>query len=246
MKEVYISEPAYIRMQIYDDGEGSFSLDSKTGWFWYGGTDDFLLGLLRVGDSTASEKFLKELKEENITKEDIKKAIYKSLDKNPSDGLYHLLGDNANYMGFDIYDEWIDIEERIKDCLTLHGIDEKKAEDIAKEITHEASYYQPPPSEVFEKKEKEFTEYVPHKVRSWKNVVKKSIEYCDAKYNEIDDFVKCIYDELLPLKEDLSIDFIDSYYAELEKSLQKIDKNKIQEIGNKFNVPIDKIEACLR
>jgi|GEM_PF-3391014 len=245
-KDVMITEPAYVHMELYGDGEGAFSLDSKTGWAWYGDTDDFLLGLLRVGDSTVGKKFLDKLKEENITKKEIITAIKKSLEKNPSDGLYHLLGDNSTYIGFGVYDEWSDIDYRLKECLEEKGV--KNPEDVADEIIGEATYYQPSTKEVFERMEKELTKDMSkytNKRGSWKDVVNKAIRVCDNKYREVDKFVDCIYDELLPLREDLTKAFHEQYESKVYDAFQKLNDNDLKKVSKETGVDFSKIKACV-
>jgi len=246
-KEVLISDPAYVHMEIYSDGEGAFSLDSKTGWAWYGDTDNFLLGLLRVGDSTVWKKFLDEFKKENITKKEIITAINKSLEKDPSDGLYHLLGDNSAYLGFGMYDEWADIEHELKRCLEREGI--KNPDDVTDEIVDKAAiYYQPSTKEVFERMERELTKDMSaytDKKGSWKDVVNEAIRKCDNQYEETDDFVECIYDELLPLKEDLTEKFYEEYYSEVYKAFREVTDRDLKEISNKTGVDFSKIKACV-
>lgn len=247
-KQVLISSPAYIRMEIYKDGEGSFSLDSKTGWSWYGDTDNFLLGLLRVGSAHGEicNKFLEELEDEEVTKEDIKTAIKKSLQKDPSDGLYHLLGDNANYLGFGIFDEYADVDYSLEKCFEDKGIKKSKIRDVVNEIIFRASLKSPSTSEFFEKKEAELTRDMrPYANGSWKDVVNDAIDYCDIRYKDVSQFVECIWDRLIPLKEEISEDFISEYEYECRKSLTELSKDDIDEISKKTGVDKNKIEACI-
>lgn len=233
-------------MQIYEDGEGSFSLDSKTGWAWYGDTDEFLLGLLRVGDSTLWKKFLDELKKEGVTKKEIITAINKSLEKDPSDGLYHLLGDNATYLGFGVYDEWADIDYALTECLKEKGV--KNPRDVADKIIGEATIHQPSTSEVFERLEKELTKDMSkytNRKGSWKDVVKNAIHTCNAKYKEVDEFVECIYDELLPLKEDLTKTFYEKYEDGVRRAFYKLSDRDLKKISNETGIDFSKIEACV-
>ena len=245
-KEAVVYSPAYIHMDIYNNGEGKFSLDDKVGWAWYGTTDEFLLGLLRVGDSTQYNKFLEEIKREGITKDDIKTAIKKSLDKNPSDGLYHLLGDNGSYLGFNVPDEWSDIQYGLKRCLEREGVE--NAEDVADEIVFEASLHQPSTKEIFEEMENRLTwdmSYYTDKQGSWKKVVNDTIQYCDANYDDVDGFVDCINDKLLSLKEDLIQDFYNEYGQKAVNALHNLSNDTLKEKSVKMGVDVEQIKACI-
>jgi len=247
-KRVSIYFPAYVSMEILHDDEGvsgSFSIDDKIGWCWYGEDDEFLLGLIRVARSSINKKFLDKLKQSDVTKDEIKEAIKNSIEKNPSDGLYALLGDNATYTGFGVYDEWSDIEYNIKDCLEDDGVSSETAEKVAREITDKAVYYQPSTKEVFEKLEKEYTKdmypYTP-KGKSWKDAVTDAIHKCDAKHEDVGDFVDCIADEL---NFDLAEDFYNEYSARLNEAVHKLNKEDIKDVSEETGVDVSLIEACI-
>ena len=250
-KSASIYEPAYVTMEIdheKDGIHGSFSLDDKVGWCWYGDDDEFLLGMLRVGDSQVSDKFKEELADSNITKHEIKEAIKTSLRKNPSDGLYHILGDNRNYLGFDIGDEFYDEEYEIRSCLEENGVDRDKAEEVASMITEEASWEVPDTKDIFEELEKELTKDAYRLVSknvSWKKVVMDAIDACNTK-KTASEFFDCIADELVPLKEEGMDAFYSDYMDAVYEAMSKVthDKNKLKEIANKTGVDFKKVEKC--
>ena len=248
-KQLSIYSPAYVNMELYEDGTGSFSLDDKVGWAWYGDDDDFVLGLIRVGDSTVARKFIDELNESDIDRSEIKEAIEKSLDKNPSDGLYHILGDNSTYLGFGVQDELIDEEYEIKRCLESSGVNEKLAEEIAEEIVGEALLEAPPTSDVFERLENRLTnnayDLVGEKKR-WKDVVKEAVDVCIEKEKTTGDFVECVLEKLLPLKQEGMELFFNEYGSKLREKLYEVANRKeiIDKISKKTGVDSDVITFC--
>ena len=241
-----IYNPAYVNMELYSDGTGAFSLDNKSGWAWYGDDGAFLLGLLRVADSDVWHKFKKEVKKENIPKEYVKKAILNSIKKNPRDGLYHLIGDNAAYLGFGITDEWVGIECELSNCLKDKGV--KNAEDVADEIVGEATYHQPSTDRVFKEientSEKDMGKYT-HKKGSWKHVVEEVVEKCDTLHDEAPDFMECVVDELEPVKEDLHDAFREKFDAGVYNALKSLSDNELEEISSKTGADLNAIKECV-
>lgn len=254
-KTVSVYTPAYVRMDLHSDGTGDFSLDDKAGWAWYGGNDEFLLGMLRVGSSRGGlyTKFRKELQDSNIKKEMIAEAIEKSIEKNPSDGLYHILGDNSSYLGFGLPEELIDEEDNIKECLEETGLPEEMAEDIAGEIRDIALWKTPSSQDIFNKLEKELAKDVSPLVgekKEWKEFVKDAIDVCMKKEDTAEDFMDCVIDELLPLKEEGISLILSEHNIAAYNALSKVAKDRrvLSDIATRFGrgkIDVRTIERCI-
>lgn len=255
-RRVYVFHPAYIHMDLWkeEDGwHGAFSLDDRVGWSWYGDDDTFLLGLLRVYDTNKEviNEFEKEVEDEGVRKKEIKEAILNSLKQDPSDGLYHLLGDNSMYMGFGIIDEYAGFEHEMNACLREKLGDLEKAKQITFDIVDEAIDYEKSSEEVFEEIEKRLTKNssdLTGKNVSWKEFVKETIDKCDAEHKDTTGFLECVADELLELKDDGIELFYVEYDANIREAIEKAvsKKKKMKEIAEKHNILFGDMEACIR
>jgi len=247
-KSVSIYSPAYVSMDIYHDGDvvgGSIAIDDKVGWCWYDEDDEFLLGLIRIAKSSIDEQFLEKMRQSDVTKEEIKSAIKHSIEKNPSDGLYALLGDNATYTGFGVDGEWEDIKYDIQKCLEENGLPSEKADDVADTIIGKAVFHQPSTREVFEKLEKRYTENMypyAEEGKSWKDVVMDAIDKCDEKHKDASGFVDCVTEKL---NLDLDESFYGEYYETAYDALHEVDKDDIKDVSNETGIDSSLIEKCI-
>jgi len=256
-KTAFISNSAvYTSMDIWreqDGTHGSFTLDDKLGgWYWHGDDDEFLLGLLRVGNSKIYDEFKEDLEESKITKNDMAEAIKTSLNKRPSDGIWHIIGDNRNYKGFDRYDEFYDEEYSIKQCLTHdQKVSKKKAEEVASRITDEASWKMKSTEDIFEELEESISNDVGRLAigshnKSWKEFVMDVVDGCKTAEDTATGFMDCVTDELLELKEEGEEAYEEDYRDAIYEALAEVisDKKVLKDIAKDTGVPFSKVEAC--
>jgi len=245
-KSATLYSPAYVDLDICKERNkiyGDWSLDDKMGWAWYGEDDEFILGILRVGNSSVYDDFQKELEESNITKNELKKAMLHSINKNPKDGLYHLIGDNSAYLDFQGISDSIyeDMEYDVSECLKNNFIPDDKAEEVASELTYNALDEAKPIEKIFEEYEDDLAKNF-RDSKSWKEFIKETIEACDT-YEKAKDFLDCIVDKVNEEKEEVRKGFWEevrnSYYESYN-----LKKEDIKELSKEYDVPEKLIDYC--
>jgi chemotaxis regulatin CheY-phosphate phosphatase CheZ len=254
--EVKRIDTNHITMKIYDDGTGKINLDDLIGWRHSGDKDQFLLNLLRISTSRINELFLKKMHESTknpdyITKKEIISAIKKSMELDPSDGLYHILGDNAMYDWDDklvnmSYDDAYEIEKCIKD----NYYTQEKAQKIADNIRDRIDDNLPSLSDILDETRDELTE-------DWKNHIDDAIEQCDEenimqlspffrkKISDAANFISCVAEKAQDFKEDVTDVLFENisnkYYEE-----RNITDDFLKEISEKHEIPVDVLQHCSR
>lgn len=147
---------------------------SDAGWYWDGDQNDFVGFMMRLNSSTEKEKFLNDLKENNVSFDRLKPFLIKSAEK--GDGLYELSGDNSRWKFGQGKEEDID-EYLSNDDITL-TLKQKDKFERSYDYTDRASF------ENFEK------EYKKEYVQKIKELVNQSTSTSD------------VFDNLTELKED--------------------------------------------
>ena len=250
MKSATIYNPAYINMEIAKDidvGEifGRWSVDDNIGWRWSGDDESFILGMLRVLKSRASDQFDKELEESDITKDDIKKAILHSINKDPKDGLYSLIGDNNAYLDFqNLADgEYYDREHEIKQCLKNNFLNEEKIDSLADDIIYKALSDVRSSKEIFEEYEQELVKDFKNG-KTWRDFVKDSVKACDH-HKTAKEFMTCVFEEIMTEEESI----IEGYHEKFRNAYYedyKLDDETITELVEKHDVSDKIISHCGR
>jgi hypothetical protein len=244
-KEFGLSGPMYyVSMDITKKG-GKFTIDDKSGWYWSGTDDTFLTGLIRIQKSKMYNDFLEQIRDSDITKSDIKNAILSSLKRDKKDGLYPLLGDNRVYEGHDSFIDslWSDSAEEIKGCLEKHNYDKDFSEKVSDDIVSDAVSKLPSSHEIFNKYETELSKDFLNKKKPWKDVVKGIVDACNRSEKTVDNFIKCIGDEI----SEFNLDDPETVYEreyEAWSSNYRITDKSISEISEKHGIPAKLLDHC--
>lgn len=246
IKEVSSDKGAYIDMVILKNGGGKFSLDDRIGWRWSGDDESFLLGILRVGGSSVADEFYKELETSDVTKADFKRAIRHSLNKDPKDGLYSLIGDNSAYEDYNGLgdSEYSNQQYEVKNCLEDNFYEKEKAEKIADVILMKSTENVPGSREIFEEYENELTKNYSGK-KSWKQFVENNIiKGCDHE-GTAKDFMKCVHGALEQEKENIREGFYE-HYTNAIMGAMSISDDDLKEIAEEHDIPYKVVEHCAR
>jgi len=202
--EIMYPKGAYVRLDIWKDEKGrkhgAWSLDDKMGWCWYGEDDMFLLGLLRVNSVIP---YMRETLNTKFSKDDIAEAIRTSLSLNPTDGLYHILGDNAYFMQDIEFDESAEAEyweQDWRDYLAENlGIPEHKAKEIAEEIVDDMWIHYSLKDDDMEAELMEDASAIYDDARrgqKWKDYVLEKVRKCEDVTTTTTEFMECVNDSL--------------------------------------------------
>lgn len=246
VKEVRSTNGAYVHMDILKNGGGKFYLDDRMGWMWSGDDESFLLGILRVGGSdVVADEFYKKLEASDVTKADIKRAILHSLDKDPKDGLFSLIGDNVAYEGGsdDSNDDpyWADLTS----CLENNFNEEDTAKEIAADIIEKSTENVPGSREIFNKYENKLAKNYTLQPggKSWKHFVKNNIVAgCDHE-GTAKAFMRCVYYSLEQEKENIREGF-DEHRTNAIMNATSISDAHLKELAEKYNIHYKVIEHC--
>jgi hypothetical protein len=152
------------------DKKGSMKVSlgntTDTGWYWSGNQNDLNGFLFRLNHSTEKDKFLEDVKEENINFVQIKPQLIKSVER--GNGLYEMSGDNIVWH----FGEQDDVDENYE--MEESGLTKEQKDNIYTE-------YMPITYEEFAKKNS----------KNYKEQMKKAINESDSyeefmeKQNEI-------------------------------------------------------------
>lgn len=246
VKEMTMHAP-YINMKFFKDGGGEFNLDDGVGWRWWGTDDTFLLGLIRVGNSKVYDGWKKLLAEHrDITKNDIKGAIKRSLNKDPKDGLYTLIGDNVAYKDFDCLSdaEYSNRQYDVKECLENNFYEKEIADKVADNIVYEALKNTRSSEEIFEDYEAELTKDFDGQGKSWKEVVEDIIDVCN-KHKKAVDFTDCVTDEINEHKEGIREGFYERFTEDYWEHFS-LDDEDVKRLAEEHELPEKIISHCGR
>jgi len=237
-----------IDMAILKNGGGKFSLDDGIGWRWSGDDESFLLGILRVGGSIVADEFYKKLDASNVTKSDMKRAILHSLDKDPKDGLYSLIGDNGAYEGGagegEQSNQQYEIEECLQESLRKRYVEDakEKARKISWDVVEKITEKVPGDKEIFEDYENELAKNYSGG-KSWGHFVKNNIiKGCDHEVTA-KDFIKCVYDALEQEKDDIREGFYE-HHSNAFRGALSISYDDLKEIAEEHSIPFKAVELC--
>lgn len=248
------------KILIYDDGSGEIEL------YNHGSRHTVLSNILQIsrhkGDLADFKKMLHDsqrvnapgLEGEPISKQDIISAVKFSLEEDPSDGLYELLGgtERIDY-GEDFYSERNEMEHEMDRCLRKNFIDGAIAKDVAEVAAEHAIRDMPSESDAFYKEIKNLTDSFDGK--PWKQFIYGKIEKCSEEYNDqLSPFFRyntsdaagligCLIDEIQNYSEFAAEGLFETMMNEFHEHWN-LDDKFLKELSEERGIPFEIMEHC--